>query len=108
MAVQRTLNFQPTSNSSNYTVAATNASTNQVVTQPNNTGLAGIDLLISNGAATVAHLRWGTVAQTAVTTDFAVLPGETMVVNMGVAATNIAVILESGSGNVYLSLGIGS
>lgn len=106
MAVYRTVNFNPFNN---YTVSASNVSADQTVVQPTDASITGAtDLLISNSTAAVAFVRWGTTTQTAVTTDFAVLPGAIVCVNTGIAVTHVGVILASGSGSVYLSIGVGS
>lgn len=104
---QRSLNqnFLPYGN---YTVAATATSQNIVVAEPTY-GTPCTDLLISNSTTSVAFVSWGTTAQTATSSSFAVLPGAIMAVDTGTTPiTNIAVILATGTGNVYLSIGIGN
>lgn len=98
-------NFSPFNN---YIVAATTSSTNQVVVQPT-LGQKCRDLTISNNSTGVAYIAWGQTTQTATSSNFAVLPGAIMTIDMGLnPVTNIAVLLATGSGNVYLSIGIGT
>lgn len=115
----RTGNFNPYLKS--YTLAATATSQNTAVTQPttgdsNNAiqqtageGAGYTDLLVYNASASaVAFVSWGTSAATATLTSAAfVPPGTSRVFNMGLAATNIAVILSTSTGNVYFAVGEG-
>ena len=112
MSNYRGKNFTPFNN---YTVAFANtaASQNTVVVQPTNISGGGIsaqDLLISNSTSSVAFIAWGLTTQTAlVASSFPVLPGETMIIDMGQAATNVAVVLSAAAtGSVYLSIGAGA
>lgn len=99
-------NFSP---SYNYTISASTTSAPQALTQ--NTVPGGnpiVDLAIKNATGSVAFVRWGKGTQTATTSDYAILPGTAEVIKMSSAYDNVAVILASGTGSVYLSLGEGS
>lgn len=65
------------------------------------------ELRVYNAATAVAFIRWGTGAQTAVNTDMAIAPGATEVFYKGYS-NNVAVILASGTGSVYVSAGEGA
>jgi hypothetical protein len=97
------LAFSPIGNS--ITVAATTTSVD--------TALPGSDapaasLRVINASAAVAAIRYGAGAQTAVlATDLPVNAGSTEVFNIPVGVTNVAVILASGTGNVYFTRGGG-
>lgn len=98
-------NFTPYAS---YTVSASTTSANTVVAQPA-IGEAVTDFLVQNAASSTAFLAWGTTAQTATSAGFPVLAGSIMTISAGtVPITNIAVILESGTGNVYISTGAGA
>lgn len=99
-----------------YAIAASTTSANQVVSQPaKSTESAGYgaggytDLHIYNATAGIAFISYGMSAATATTSspDF-VAPGAEVVIAMGIPATNIAVILSSGSGYIYAAVGEGS
>lgn len=97
----------------NYTIAASTTGTNQVMQQPpsGTYGANGYNtILITNSASSAAFLSWGMTNQAGVvsTSSFQVPPGAVMTIDMGFPATNIAAILASGTGNVYISLGNGS
>jgi len=100
---------------SSYTLAATTSSQNTVVAQPaavsGTAGFAGgyTDLHVYNGASGTAFIAYGTSSATATTSspDF-VAPGAEVVIGMGMPATNVAIILASGSGNVYFAIGEGN
>lgn len=100
-------NFSP---NSNYTIAASGTSTNIALTQPSEPGGSGgnRDLQIFNSAAAPAFARWGEGTLTATTSDYVIAPGAIQVVRMGSNYTSLAVILSTGTGNVYVSLGSGS
>lgn len=92
----------------NIALAATASSQNSVFTQPTS-GLTARDLYIANTTAVTAFVSWGTTAQTANTsTSFAVPAGAIMTIDTDIAVTNVAVILASSTGNVYLSIGTGT
>ena len=98
-------NFTPYGN---YAISATTSSTNQAVTQPSS-GTGARDLYIYNPNAGIAFVAYGTTSQTAnTTTSFAVPPGAAMIIDMDVFATNVAVIMSTGSGTVYISVGTGT
>lgn len=109
MGFYRGKNFNPFNN---YIVAASTTSANQVVAQPTgNDGApitAATDLLVANNTTGVAFISWGLVAQTATNANVAVLPGAIMTFDMGTPATNVAVLLSTSSGNVYISIGTGT
>lgn len=100
---------------SSYTLSATTSSQNTVVAQPTpvagTAGFAGgyCDLHVYNSTTGVAFIAYGTSAATATTSsgDF-VAPGAEVVISMGMPATNVAIILSAGSGNVYFAVGEGS
>lgn len=97
----------------NYTIAASTTGTNQVMQQPPAAtyGANGyITLLITNSSSSAAFLSWGMTNQAGVvsTSSFQVPAGSVMTIDMAFPATNVAVILASGTGNVYISLGNGS
>lgn len=60
-----------------------------------------------NSTDGVVFVRWGTGAQTAVTTDMALAPGGVEVFDKG-SANTLAAIMSSGSGTLYISVGSGS
>lgn len=102
----------------NYTVSATASSVPQAIAQPPNvTGSAGnaggyTDVMISNSTVAVAYASWaagGTAVATVGGLNCVPIPsGATMVFAMGIPATSIAVILSTGTGNVFVSVGNGS
>jgi hypothetical protein len=61
---------------------------------------------IYNATSAVAYVRWGTTAQTAVTTDLAIPSGAVEAFTKN-NATRIAAILASGTGSVYITTGNG-
>lgn len=100
----------------NYTVAATTNNVDTTIAQP--TAVAGAAgtanghtcLLVQNQASGVAYVDWGTTAQTAAVGGLGSLPvpaNAALLVDMGGPMTHVAVILGSGSGSVYLSVGNG-
>lgn len=109
MGIYRGKNFSPYTN---YIIAASTTSANQVVVQPTfNAGSpinGATDLLVSNNTSGVAYVSWGLTAQTATSANIAIMPGAIMAIDMGLAATNVAVLLSAGSGNVYISIGVGT
>ena len=98
-----------------YTVSATTSNVNTAVNQPTavagsaGTGGGYTDLHVYNATTGVAFIAYGMTAATATTTsaDF-VSPGAEVIISMGVPATNVAVILSTSSGSVYLAVGDGS
>lgn len=62
---------------------------------------------INNAGLVPVFVRWGTGAQTAVVTDYPVLPGHCKLVNKG-TATDVAVITGSGTATVYFTAGAGN
>jgi hypothetical protein len=65
------------------------------------------DMRVYNAGTTIAFIRWGIGAQTAVATDVAVPPGTVHTFNKGNADT-VAVIMASATANIYVSTGFGS
>lgn len=109
MSIYQGQNFSPYAN---YTVSATTTSANQVVTQPS-TGPAASVIEVSNNATGVAFVAWNSTAgtgATATTASYPILPGQTKLVNCGMAVQNVAVILDTGttSAKVYVSIGNGT
>lgn len=101
----RNQNFSPFGN---YAISATTSSTNQAVTQPT-LGSIARDLYIYNPTSGIAFVAYGLTSQTAsTTTSFAVPPGAAIIIDTDIATTNVAVILSTGSGTVYISIGVGS
>lgn len=95
-----------------YTLAATSSSQNTAVTNlpTGATGQGGYtDLIVYNASSAVAFINYGMASATATVTspDF-VAPGATIVINMGGPYTNVAIILATGTGNVYFAVGQGS
>ena len=113
MGIYRGKNFTPFNS---YVISASTASANQVVVQPTQTGAGTImpvqtpatDLMVSNTTGAVAYVAWGTTAQTATSSNVAVAAGAIEIFDMGVAATNVAVLLASGTGSVDISIGVGT
>ena len=64
-------------------------------------------LEIQNAGDAVVFVRWGLGAQTAVTSDYPVLPGQSKVVTCGTGNDTVAVIAASGSNTVYVTGGEG-
>lgn len=111
MGLYRGKNFAPFNN---YIVSASTSSANQVVVQPSAqseglpVGGGATDLLVYNATTGVAFITWGTTTQTATNAGVAVGPGAIMMFDMGIPATNVGVLLSTGSGSVYISIGIGT
>lgn len=70
-------------------------------------GIAANAMVIKNPTTAVAFVRWGSGAQTAVATDYPVLAGEQAYVPKGISIANVAVILSTGTGNIYFTAGNG-
>lgn len=86
---------------STLTIAATTTSANTAL------GAAATGVLqIANTGTTVAFVALGTVAQTASTTSYPILPGAAVVIS-GQGATNIAAMTASGTATLYVSRGTG-
>ena len=101
----------------NYTVSATTNNVNTVIAQPPavagsaGTGNGHCNLLVQNQSTGIAYVAWGMTAATAAVGGISSVPvpvGAAMVFGMGGPMTNVAVILGSGSGSVFLSVGTGS
>lgn len=91
-----------------HAVSASTTSANQTFTQPAQ-GESARDLLVQNPTDAVVFVKWGTTAQTATASSFPVMPGAIMIIDTGTTpATNVAVLLSSGTGTIYLSLGVGA
>lgn len=84
-----------------YALTMTGASVPQALTTPQ---AAASGLYLYNGGTVVVSVRWGSGAQTAVTTDFTIAPGAYFVVGKG-QADNVAAI--GASGTLYLTPGEG-
>lgn len=61
---------------------------------------------IHNGTTGLVHVRWGTTAQTAVTTDMPIGSGHTESFTKN-NAIRLAAIMSSGSGTIYITTGNG-
>lgn len=87
-----------------------NASTSLAVstTSAEVTTLTATDNIVRlyNATSVTVFVRWGTTAQTAVTTDMAIAPGTVEVFSKN-NATRLAAITASGSGTLYITTGIG-
>jgi hypothetical protein len=72
------------------------------------TGLSDVQhqVRLYNSGSVTMFVRWGSSAQTAVTTDMALAPGAVEVFHKA-NATRLAAITASGSGTLYISTGIG-
>lgn len=92
--------FTPTSDG--HTLSMTGSSVNQALAA---TGAAASALYIANPGTSSVNIRWGSGAQTAVATDFTVLPGAYFVLGKGLA-DNVAAIGTSG-GSLYICPGEG-
>jgi hypothetical protein len=79
------------------TYAGTGASVNQVIT----VGAAMQEVMVQSAGGGVANVRFGTSTQTAVATDFPVLPGAIYLMTIG-NANNVAVLAPSGT-TVYVT-----
>lgn len=90
--------FTPTES---FSLAMTGSNVNQALTTK---GAAVQGLYLYNGGTVAVAVRWGSGAQTAVTTDFTIAPGAYFVVNKGLA-DNVAAI--GASGTLYISPGEG-
>jgi len=67
----------------------------------------GAKIRIVNGTTAVASVRVGVGAQTATTADLPIAAGDTVIIenpDLSSATINVAVILATGTGNVYASL----
>ena len=69
---------------------------------------AGDVAVIYNSTTAVAFVLFGSGALTATAAAFPVPPSGRVIVQTGGLVTNAAVILSTGSGNVYITLGSGS
>jgi hypothetical protein len=68
----------------------------------------GNAVLVYNATASTAFFKLGAAADlTATVQDTPVPPGERMLVDGGPFVTYAAVILQSGTGSVYFTLGVG-
>lgn len=63
---------------------------------------------VYNATSSPAFFRTGVAAPTAVTTDTFIAPGSTEVFSLPPGVEQVAVILGSGTGNVYFQRGAGS
>lgn len=92
--------------STNGTVAIAAGTTSQDETLPGER--QGNTLQIFNNTSAVAFCTWGVGAQTAIAgASYPVAPGAVVVVNCLPQIDTVAVILSSGSGNVYFTKGWG-
>lgn len=66
-------------------------------------------VVVSNPiSGSVAFVRFGADDVEATAADFPVLPGQQVILEVPASATHAAVILDTGTGNVYFSAGDGS
>ena len=84
-----------------YALTMTGSSVNQALTTPQ---AAATGLYVYNGSTVIVAIRWGTGAQTAVTSDFTIAPGAFFVLGKGLA-DNVAAI--GASGILYITPGYG-
>lgn len=85
-------------------IAATTSSQNITFSNPQP---YATDLRVANSTGSTCFVAWGVGTQIASSPIHPVLAGEDVVFNKG-TATDVAVILLSGTGNVYLEQGYGS
>jgi len=97
------MNVQSFTPAQNKTISASTSSASQSFTGG---AITTTQVMISNETTSTAYVRWGVGAQTAVNTDTPVLGGTVQIFNKGLADT-VAVILATGSGNVYITAGEG-
>lgn len=68
----------------------------------------GQSVVVSNPiAGSLAFIKLGSSTVTAATTDAVILPGTTRIFSALEADTHIAVVLDTGAGNIYVSVGDG-
>ncbi len=96
------LAFSPTAATTTLSASTTSA----------NGALAGDTTVASsirvyNGSTAVAFIKYGSGAQTATSADLPVAPGATEIFNIGPSVDNVAAILSTGTGNVYVTRGGG-
>lgn len=94
--------FIPLSNTASISGSTTSASASLG-------GSGGTSLRVYNASSAVAYVRWGSGAQTAVTTDTYLAPGatETFQINGNMVDT-VAAILSTGTGSVLFQRGHGA
>jgi hypothetical protein len=86
----------------NFVVAMTGASVSQAL---GTTGITSTILYLANSSTVPISIRWGVGPQTALATDFTILPGTQLVVGKGLADT---VAAFGASGTLYISAGTGA
>lgn len=101
----REFNFIPAGPGLNKTISATTTSASQTLAGRNS--LEAPDVMIANEGPNTAFIRFGTSAQTAVTSDFPLLPGSSVVLKK-TDATIFAAITSAGSATVYVYPGAGA
>lgn len=68
---------------------------------------AATALEIQHNGTAVAFVRVGTGAQTAVATDYPILPGQSKIITKPVGADTFAAIATAGAGTLYVTSGEG-
>jgi hypothetical protein len=88
---------------------------NEAISASTTTARAALDrakdqtAVVSNSiSGSVAFVRFGDDAVEATAADFPVLPGQQRVLDIPARATHVAVILNTGTGTVYVTIGDGS
>ena len=83
------------------TIAASTTSANASIST------RAVTLEIQNDGLVTCFVRWGVGTQTAVTTDYPILPGQSKIVTCETGNNNVAVITSTGTTTVYVSSGEG-
>ncbi|HQT38372.1 MAG TPA: hypothetical protein PK231_03030 [Acidocella sp.] len=84
------------------TISGGTTSTNAALT------VTGDAVVVYNSSSDTAFVRTGNGAQVAETTDYPVPAGARALIATGPYINNVAVVLASGSGNVYVTVGDGT
>lgn len=84
------------------TVAASTTSADESISTKGRT-----QVLVTNAAAALAYIKSGIGAQTATSADTPVLASSAQVFSIPSNHDTVAVLLASGTGNVYFTVGIG-
>ena len=70
-------------------------------------GIGSTSMRLANIGSAPIFVRWGTGTQTAVTTDFPVLPNTAILVSKPADVVTVAAITASGTGTLYITTGEG-
>jgi hypothetical protein len=83
------------------TLTATGASSGATI----NPAFSGVE--VQNNGGEVVFMRWGVGAQTATTSDYPILAGQSKSISIGSGNTHVAVITGGGTCTVYVTGGEG-